>query len=131
VGKESGGLIAALRALAARSRDIHGLEVTFNAAVYAGFSLTETNASHLYRITQEALSNAARHGRATLVDISLKAQVDGFCLRISDNGVGLARAAPSPSGMGLKIMQYRADMIGAKFEIGSSEPHGASVSISG
>jgi PAS domain S-box-containing protein len=131
VGKESGGLIAALRTLAARSRDIHGLEVTFNAAVGPGFCLTETNASHLYRITQEALTNAARHGRATLVDISLKTQQDGFCLRITDNGIGVARAAPSPAGMGLKIMQYRADMIGAKFEIGSNEPHGATVSITG
>ena len=46
-------------------------------------------------------------------------------------GFGLARTAPSPSGMGLKIMKYRADMIGAKFEIGSNEPHGATVSITG
>jgi hypothetical protein len=131
VRTETGGLTAALRALASRSRDVYGLEVTFSSAVTAGFSLSETNASHLYRIAQEALTNAARHGRASLVDISLLGRDDGFHLRITDNGVGLERGVPSPSGMGLKIMQYRADMIGAKFEIGSKEPHGATVSITG
>jgi PAS domain S-box-containing protein len=131
VRTETGGLTAALRALASRSRDVYGLEVTFSSALSAGFNLSETNASHLYRIAQEALTNAARHGRASLVDISLIAREDGFRLRITDNGMGLERAAPSPTGMGLKIMQYRADMIGAKFEIGSNEPQGATVDITG
>ena len=131
VRTETGGLSSALRTLASRSRDVYGLEVTFSSAVSKAFNLTETDASHLYRIAQEALTNAARHGRASLVDISLIAQEGGFRLRITDNGVGLARAAPSPTGMGLKIMKYRADMIGAKFEIGSNEPHGATVNITG
>jgi len=131
VRTETGGLTAALRALAARSRDVYGLEVTFSSAVSREVDLSETHASHLYRITQEALTNAARHGRATLVDIALIARAGGFRLRISDNGVGLMRAAPSPSGMGLKIMKYRADMIGAKFEIASNAPQGATVTVTG
>ena len=131
VRTETGGLISALRALASRSRDVYGLEVTFNCAVMRGFDLSETNASHLYRITQEALTNAARHGRATLVNISLRAEDEGFRLSITDNGSGFSGAAPSASGMGLKIMKYRADMIGAKFDIGSNEPHGATVTITG
>jgi PAS domain S-box-containing protein len=131
VRTETGGLTAALRALAERSRDVYGLEVTFSSAVSQEFDLSETHASHLYRIAQEALTNAARHGRATLVDISLIARADGFTLRIRDNGVGLVRAAPSPSGMGLKIMKYRADMIGAKFDIASNVPQGATVTVTG
>jgi PAS domain S-box-containing protein len=131
VRTETGGLSSALRALAARSRDVYGLEVTFNAEVCPEFVFTETNASHLYRITQEALTNAARHGRASLVDIVLIAREDGFSLSITDNGVGFARAAPSPSGMGLKIMKYRADMIGAKFEITANQPHGAVITVTG
>jgi signal transduction histidine kinase len=131
VGTESGGLTSALKALAARSRDVHGLEVTFRAEVCPGFSLSETNASHLYRITQEALTNAARHGRATLVEISLIATEKAFTLRITDNGVGMSRAAASAAGMGLKIMRYRADMIGAKFDIAANEPHGAVVTVAG
>jgi hypothetical protein len=131
VRTETGGLAAALRALAERSRDLYGLEVNFSSALWPEFNLSETHASHLYRITQEALTNAARHGRASLVNISLIAKSDGFTLRITDNGVGLSRAAPSPSGMGLKIMKYRADMIGAKFEIASNAQHGATVTVTG
>jgi PAS domain S-box-containing protein len=131
VQTETGGLTAALQALAARSRDLYGLEVNFHAEVWPGFALSETNASHLYRITQEALTNAARHGRASLVDISLTARESGFSLRITDNGVGLKPAVASAAGMGLKIMKYRADMIGAKFEITANPPHGAMVTVAG
>jgi hypothetical protein len=131
VRTETGGLSAALRALAARSRDLYGLEVNFRAEVCPEFVLTETNASHLYRITQEALTNASRHGHAALVQISLIAAQDSFTLRITDNGTGFVRGAPSGSGMGLKIMEYRADMIGAKFEITANEPHGAVITVTG
>jgi hypothetical protein len=131
VRTETGGLSSALRALAARSRDLYGLEVQFHSQVSRDFALTETNASHLYRITQEALTNASRHGQASLVDISLTGGGRGFTLRITDNGVGLAQSAPSASGMGLKIMKYRADMIGAKFDIALNEPHGAVVTVAG
>jgi PAS domain S-box-containing protein len=131
VRTETGGLCAALLALAARSRDLYGLEVTFNSEVCPEFVFTETDASHLYRITQEALTNASRHGHASLVDISLIAKDDGFTLRITDNGGGFVRAAPSAPGMGLKIMKYRADMIGAKFEIAANMPRGAVVTVIG
>jgi PAS domain S-box-containing protein len=131
VRTETGGLTAALRALAAQSSDLYGLEVKFGAEVCPEFALTETDASHLYRITQEALTNASRHGHATLVDIALIAREHGFLLRITDNGVGLKQAAPSAAGMGLKIMKYRADMIGARFDITANQPHGAVVTVAG
>jgi signal transduction histidine kinase len=93
--------------------------------------LARPNASHVYRIAQEALTNAARHGGATLVDIFLAATATAFSLRISDNGEGFARAAEPSTGMGLKIMKYRADMIGAKFEIEPNQPHGAVITVAG
>ncbi len=131
VRTETGGLSAALRALAARSGDLYGLDVTFRSELCPEFTLTETDASHLYRITQEALTNASRHGHASLVDISLIAKEDGITLRIIDNGVGFVRTAASGSGMGLKIMKYRADMIGAKFEIAANQPRGTVISVTG
>jgi PAS domain S-box-containing protein len=131
VRTESGGLSAALRALAERSRDLYGLKVNFRAEIFPGFALSETNASHLYRITQEALTNAARHGRASLVEILLLARENEFSLRITDNGTGLMPAAAPGAGMGLKIMKYRADMIDARFEIKPNRPHGAVVTITG
>ena len=65
------------------------------------------------------------------MDISLIAKDDGFTLRITDNGIGFVRAAASAPGMGLKIMKYRADMIGAKFEITANKPRGAVVTVIG
>jgi two-component system sensor kinase FixL len=131
VRTETGGLSSALRALAARSRDLYGLEVTFRSEVCPEFTITETDASHLYRIAQEALTNASRHGQASLVEISMIATEHGFTLRITDNGVGFARTAASTTGMGLKIMKYRADMIGAKFEIGANQPRGTVITVTG
>jgi PAS domain S-box-containing protein len=131
VRTETGGLITALRTLAARSRDLYGLEVNFRAETPQDFALSETNSSHLYRITQEALTNAARHGRATLVDVTLAATHLSFSLHITDNGEGFIRTPTGSTGMGLKIMKYRADIIGAKFEIYANEPRGTIVQVIG
>jgi signal transduction histidine kinase len=128
VRTESGGLSFALRALAERGRDLYDLNVNFRGEMSAEFDLNETDASHLYRIAQEALTNAARHGHATRVDIVLLASAQSFLLRISDDGVGFTLPVAS-SGMGLKIMKYRAGMIGAKFDVGADDPHGAVISV--
>jgi PAS domain S-box-containing protein len=131
VRTESGGLPFALRELAARSRDLYGLTVNFRAEIWPEITLSETSASHLYRIAQEALTNAARHGRATKVDILLMANRNTFLLRITDDGVGIANPDQPVAGMGLKIMRYRAGMIGAKIEIIAGVPKGTVVRVSG
>jgi two-component system, LuxR family, sensor kinase FixL len=131
VRNETGGLITALRTMAARSQDTYGLKVNFRAETPQEFSFSETNSSHLYRIAQEALTNAARHGHATLVDLTLAATHTSFSLDITDNGTGFIRTPTGSTGMGLKIMKYRADMIGAKFEIYANEPHGTIVHVIG
>jgi PAS domain S-box-containing protein len=131
VRTETGGLAFALQELASRSRDLYGLEVNFHTEAWPDFNLDETDASHLYRIAQEALTNAARHGHATLVDIFLRATKTTFSLCITDNGEGI-RVPMSPyTGMGLKIMKYRAGMIGAQFEIAPNEPRGTVVRVTG
>ena len=131
VRAETGGLAFALQELASRSHDLYGMQVHFRADVSPELNLDETDASHLYRIAQEALTNAARHGHATLVDIFLRVSRYTFLLRIVDNGEGF-RAPMSPyTGMGLKIMKYRAGMIGAKFEISPHEPRGTVVRVLG
>jgi PAS domain S-box-containing protein len=131
VRSETGGLAFALRELASRSRDLYGLEVNFRTEVWPELTLDETDASHLYRIAQEALTNSARHGHATLVEIFLLATRDTFLLTITDNGEGFCKPMSPYSGMGLKIMKYRAGMIGAKFEIIPNEPRGTVVRITG
>jgi len=131
VRNESGGLASALRELALRSRDLYGLDVKVHAEASPQLNLDETDASHLYRIAQEALTNSARHGHATRVEIDLTVTGNTFGLTIRDDGEGF-RAPMSPySGMGLKIMQYRAGMIGATFAIAPEPPHGTVVCVAG
>jgi PAS domain S-box-containing protein len=131
VRTDSGGLPFALRELATRSRDLYGLEVNFRAEIWPEITLSEASASHLYRIAQEALTNAARHGHAAKVDILLMITRNTFLLRITDDGVGMRPSDRDSKGMGLKIMRYRAGMIGAKIEFGANRPQGTVVRVTG
>jgi signal transduction histidine kinase len=83
---------------------------------------------HFYRIAQEALVNAAKHARAERIVISLATRGGRVRLSVEDNGVGISRALSNPDGMGLRIMEYRARMIGADFKIRSAGPRGTLVS---
>jgi PAS domain S-box-containing protein len=131
VHADNGGLPTALRALAARIRELSGMEVNFRAEVWPEPTLSEASASHLYRIAQEALTNAARHGHAKRVDIFLSVTREDFLLRITDDGLGIACVSQPGTGMGLKIMRYRAGMIGARFDIGPNAPRGTAVRVRG
>jgi signal transduction histidine kinase len=73
--------------------------------------------THLYRIAQEAITNAVRHGKARHVNICLDSADDETVLTITDDGTGLPENARNNQGMGLRIMAYRASMIGATFNI--------------
>lgn len=103
----------------------------FRAEIWPALTLSERDASHLYRIAQEALTNAARHAKPTRVEIFLLVTGSTFLLSVSDDGVGYGNTQASEAGMGLKIMSYRASMIGAKFDIFHGERGGTVVRISG
>lgn len=83
---------------------------------------------HFYRIAQEAVVNAAKHAKARHVILSLSASRGKVKLSIEDNGEGIIRVPRDPDGMGLRIMAYRARMIGAGFEIEHRLPRGTIVS---
>jgi len=74
-------------------------------------------ANHLYRITQEAVGNAIKHGQAKNIVVELEHSHSGKVLRISDDGSGLPPSHMNSSGMGLRIMSYRAQLIGGKLNI--------------
>ena len=131
VNKERGGLSNALRALTDRSRDLYGFQAHFQAEVSEDVPLNEATASHLFRIAQEALTNTARHARATAVAIHLSVTKRRFSLQVTDDGIGIGDAPRTGSGMGLKIMKYRAAMIGAKIEFAPNDPHGTVVCVTG
>jgi signal transduction histidine kinase len=72
-------------------------------------------ATHLYRITQEAVTNAVKHSHGQEIVVRLAAAGDGLTLTISDDGVGLP--PKPPAGMGLRTMSYRASVIGASLQV--------------
>ncbi len=74
-------------------------------------------ATHLYRIAQEAITNAVRHGKARHITVRLDSTANEIVLTIIDDGIGLPENARNGDGLGLRTMAYRASMIGATFNI--------------
>lgn len=84
-------------------------------------------ATHLFRITQEAVHNAVKHARAQHIVVRLRPDPRGLALHVYDDGQGLAASNGSP-GMGLRIMRYRAAAIGATLTIAPHETGGTLMS---
>jgi signal transduction histidine kinase len=83
---------------------------------------------HFYRIAQEAVVNAVKHAKARNVLLSLSSTAGLVKLTIEDDGEGMVHVPRNPDGMGLRIMEYRARMIGAGFKISHRLPRGTVVS---
>lgn len=74
-------------------------------------------ATHLFRIAQEAVRNAARHAKARGIELWLSGDANGIFMAVIDNGVGLPTPGARGLGMGLRIMEHRAKIIGAEFSV--------------
>jgi PAS domain S-box-containing protein len=122
------GLAPALDELARAICDRFKLQCRFEGQ---GLVAVENSAiaTHLYRIAQEAVTNAVKHSRARSVRICLRDHAGQLELRVEDNGTGFSSAAQKQSkGMGLHIMAYRARMIGGTLHLKSSRRGGTVVS---
>jgi len=109
---ENTGLVVALEEMAANARTLHGIEARF---VVRGEppACDHLAAMHLYRIAQEAVHNAVRHGKARQVRIALTSRKREHRLLITDDGCGFDPSAHGQApGGGLRLMGYRAAMIG-------------------
>lgn len=113
---EAEGLMSALRELAKNVSERFKVNCTFEAPEFVPID-DDASAIHLFRIAQEAISNAIKHGRAKLVVIALSISPAGVRLSITDDGVGLPDPVPATRGMGLNIMRHRSAIIGASFDI--------------
>ncbi len=113
---EANGLMPALEELAANAEKMHGVSCRFqhHRGVFIGDTAAAT---HLYRISQEALNNAIKHGRAGRIVIRLDRVNGQTVLTVRDNGAGIPGRMENRAGMGLRIMEYRARMIDATLEI--------------
>jgi signal transduction histidine kinase len=82
---------------------------------------------HLYRIAQEALANALKHAHASSIKLTLDVERERVRLEICDDGWGVKNVGQNAPGLGLRTMQYRASIMGARFEIAPSRPSGTRV----
>ena len=126
---ESEGLASALHELATNTEKLFSIECVVECQ-NPNLSVPTATATHLYRIAQEAVSNAIRHGKASRVQIRIVSAGNRLVVSVADNGVGLPKTPPRSSGMGWRIMRYRAGMIGGSLSIEPIEAGGTLVSCS-
>jgi PAS domain S-box-containing protein len=108
------GIGVALADLAKSVSKRHSIACDCHIAENCEIQRLET-ATHLYRIAQEAVNNALKHADPKKIIISLTRENDRFVLCVEDDGK--AGFAPSGQGMGLRVMNYRAGIIGGTMEI--------------
>ena len=114
---ESEGLASALHEHAVTIEKMFGVRCRFDYNTHVPLH-NPAISSHLFRLAQEAISNAIKHGKAREISIHLKADPGWVYLGISDNGTGFSPGVAAKSeGMGLRIMRYRAGMIGGTLTV--------------
>lgn len=120
------GLMAALTELAAQTKELHGVNCTFECRQPVHVTDNQM-ATQLYCIAREAVTNALKHADAQNITINLEEDSDSIMLQVQDDGAGFGEPAGDAKGMGLAIMRYRAGLINAHLSIGSAKPSGAVV----
>jgi PAS domain S-box-containing protein len=123
---ESEGLTSALHELAVNTEKLFKVKCQFVGDASVAVA-NHAVATHLFRLAQEAVSNAIKHGRAKRIAIHLKSDPGRIYLAVSDNGRGIPAEIPKTKGMGLRIMQSRAGMIGGTLTIERNPTGGTSI----
>ena len=125
---EGQGLKAALERMMKNAEKLFNITCRFDAPDNIYFE-DSTNLTHLYRIVQEATSNAVKHGNASEVDISIKNYDERLVIKIEDNGTGFSDDWEKDRGLGVRIMQFRSRLIGANLEIKNGKKLGGAAII--
>ncbi len=113
---ETGGLVSALQTLAFNTASMLGVRCRFKCDKYVSIkNLVE--AKQIYRIVQEAITNAIKHGKAKNINIKLRFTKSGTVLSVKNDGLDFPKLSPRSKGLGLKIMKYRTDLIGGSLDI--------------
>jgi two-component system, chemotaxis family, CheB/CheR fusion protein len=120
------GLPAALRALASTTEALHKIHVHVEGETPRSIRDSRV-ATQLYRIAQEAVTNAVKHARARTITIQIHAGSNLTKLRVTDDGAGMPEVKLKSNGLGLRIMRYRATSIGALLSIEPNEGGGTIV----
>jgi signal transduction histidine kinase len=123
---EADGLVAALGKLAAQSSELSGVKCIFGCG-QKRLAVSAQAGLELYRIAQEAIHNAVKHGRARRIEIELDMDAAHLRLSIRDDGKGFDAQAASTAGMGSHIMRYRANSLQGRLTIHSQPAKGTHV----
>ena len=123
---EENGLAEALRRLANDTSTVAKVNCEFAESATRTICVPQ-KAAQLYRIGQEAVTNALKHGQASKIQIALESSPRGTELRVSDNGKGFSQTISNGYGLGLHAMKYRADLIGAELQIESQASQGTRI----
>jgi PAS domain S-box-containing protein len=126
VVSDAHGLMSALTRYAEEMQDLFRITCRFECE--SPVLIYDVNvATHLYHIAREAVNNAIKHGTPSHVVIALFAEKLEGTLSIQDDGEGISEIPANPTGMGLNIMNYRANMIGGSLDIRRNFTGGTSV----
>jgi len=123
---ETGGLVSALKTLASNVEKTMKVTCRFQ----CGKSVSVKNlveAKQIYRIVQEATTNAIKHGKAKNIKIKLRFTKRGTVLSVENDGLDFPKLSPKSKGLGLKIMKYRTDLIGGSLDIRKGDKGGTVV----
>jgi PAS domain S-box-containing protein len=124
-----GGLVHAIRQLTVTPENWVGPCIEFQVAQSAPVCLTEEASDHVYRLAEEALSNAVRHSGAKLIKVMLSIGSKSMSLEILDDGVGISPALQLNPGVGLKLMRHRAQLLRAELRIERRAARGTQIKL--
>jgi two-component system, chemotaxis family, CheB/CheR fusion protein len=116
VAVDAEGLMSALGELASSTEKHHGLSCRFECPVPVDVA-DEAVATHLYRIAQEAVTNAVKHARTDAISIRLERSDRTLTVEISDEGIGIEQPSIRKEGLGLRIMEHRCALIGGALTV--------------
>jgi signal transduction histidine kinase len=124
---EAGGLVLALQELTILAEECSQVTCRFESS--PTITIKDTGKEmHLYRIAQEAVNNSLKHAQASRIDIRLFTRGPQVVLMITDDGIGIrAEVGEQGRGMGLRVMQHRAKMIGGTLSIQRAGERGTMV----
>ncbi len=126
---EGEDLTAALGQLAQRVKKLFGVECQYKAEGHPP-ALPTGVTTHLYKIAQEALTNAIKHGKGRHLALRFIEESQALRLSIWNDGLPFPAETSQKSRMGLRIMNYRANVVGASLEVRSDEKNGTLVTCS-
>jgi signal transduction histidine kinase len=126
-GRELG---LALRDLAARESQLSTLRCEYRGTLRSLRGMPDAAGHHLFRIAQEAVSNAVRHSGGRLVIVELAVRAGAVTLSIRDDGCGIGgKRSATASGIGCRTMKQRAKGLGGSFEIRDAAPSGTEILV--